>query len=702
MTNQHFPDSVIVSEANSHAEIETQHVLKSLTQVMKSGVMICDRDLKITFICTSVSTMLDIPDHLLSVGADYRDLLTYMCEQELFGEALTLSNLDNFMNKIKADLETGKTENLQWENKTEAGKRLRHNTICSAEGILIVYIEDITEQSRSTEIAEMAFSIGDAGYWTLQFDTDIYHLSNTIQDKLTLDEIASVEKNGWWDLLHPDDVEKTRLAWQQAFATGEKMDFVHRITSQKSGTRHFRNIGYPEISTSGKPVGTICFFIDVTAQVEAAADLRSAKETAERALQSANDFLAEMSHEIRTPMNGVLGMTDALLNSPRGDAAREELSVIKRSAENLLEVLNDTLDMAKLKAKSAPILLTDNSPRSTIKDAGQLWQKRAADNGTQLRIRLHESVPETLKFDRRHYEQCLNNILSNAVKFTKDGTISVISKMVENNGRMQFMTAIKDTGIGMTPDQQKRIFIPYSQGDETIRARFGGTGLGMSITKNLVDLMGGTLRLQSAQGKGTTFLITLPTSIPAANPAPVAAEISKTKTARVMQGENTVDIQKSAPQNGVLPQVEIFDDPRSKLSRLNVLVAEDNDTNRMVIKALFEHVFGTLHFAENGKKAIDILETCQVDIVLMDIHMPVMDGIEATLAIRSSNAPYRNVPIIALTADPEYQQKRVCMNIGMDGAHAKPVNREELIEGCISVLEARRVSQTVPNIGLSA
>lgn len=651
--------------SENQSELTTHDILKPLTEALNSAILVYDKDWKISYTCSHAGSFFEIPEGLLQIGSDFRDLMSHMCAQGEFGDSLKTENLEAFYTNLRSGKLSGPADKHMWENRKESGRRLRHNTVVGKDGSLIIYIEDITKNSRSREMADIAFSIGNAGYWSLRFDTDRYHLSETIKNLLTDDEIADIETNGWWNLLHPDDINDTRRAWSRAFKTGEKMDFTYRITSEKSGMRYFRNIGYPEMSSTGKPLGTMCFVIDVTEQTEAAAKSKADKDLAERALLSSNEFLARMSHEIRTPMNGVMGMTDALLNSSRGDFAREELSVIKRSAENLLRVLDSTLEMAKLKAKEPIEPQTPQSPREAIMDAGRLWQKKARENNTDLRVRIHRSLPETLKFDRPRYEQCLNNLLSNAVKFTQDGEISVMSKIVERDGTQHFATIVKDTGIGMTPAQQARIFVPYAQGDETISPRFGGTGLGMSITKSLIERMGGTLQVQSALGQGSTFLISLPLETQLAGASPVD----------------------TAPKSS-LPQVETADESRAGLSRISVLAADDNATNRLVLKSLFEPIFGAMYFAEDGQQAIDILKNRHIDIVLMDIHMPIMDGIEATLAIRTGGEAFSAVPIIALTADPEFQQKRVCVNIGMNDAQAKPINRERLIDACVSVLNA--------------
>ncbi len=698
-----------IREINSggHGSSETEAIkldrfFGPLSQALSKGVVLYNPDGVLIYRSETATKHFNIPETVTALGASFDTLIEHLETDGVFGNDGTDERAADYREKIESLKQSGRIDHYEFEERTESGRRVRHNTICAEDGSLLIYIEDITKGSRSREMAEIAFSIGNAGYWSTRFETGKYYLSETIRNLMTDEEVRDIQENGWWNRLHKEDLKATRAAWAKSFKTGEKMDFVYRLLSEKTGTRYFRNVGYPEFSTTGKPVGTTCFVMDVTEQKNTEIQLELAKISAENALSKSNAFLARMSHEIRTPMNGIMGMTQALLSSERGNEASEELHIIQRSAENLLRVLDDTLEMAKLKSEDTDHVVKPESPRQAISDAGRLWKQKAADNGTRLIVRVHNSVPESLIFDRSRFEQCLNNLLSNAVKFTENGEISVLSKLIQKDGQDMFVVAVKDTGIGMTTEQQKQVFLPFKQADETIKSRYGGTGLGMSITKNLVEMLGGTLQMRSVVGEGTVFLMSLPVAVQADEEpsSPTAQELAD--AARVIPAPQITREQAPTPQEAppvsqapnvspasTLPQVSCADEARSGLSDISVLVAEDNDTNRMVVKALFEHVFGEIYFAENGQEAIKVLASRPIDIVLMDIHMPVMDGIEATLAIRNSEASYSNVPIIALTADPEFQQRRVCMNIGMDDARSKPVNREDLIESCLKVLAQR-------------
>ena len=288
-------------------------------------------------------------------------------------------------------------------------------------------------------------------------------------------------------------------------------------------------------------------------------------------------------------------------------------------------------------------------------------------NNINLTSVVSPDVPDEIIFDKFRYEQCINNLISNAVKFTPNGSIKVILTTTQKeNEKPQLIFAVQDNGIGMTDDQQSQIFEAYTQADKSISGRFGGTGLGMTITKEIIELMGGSIYVRSKLGNGSIFVLSLP---------------------------YTEDEKESFEEdcNELVDQILEEAKPEdTNYSELKVLVVDDNSTNHVVVTSLIESLVAEVHLASNGQEAIDVLKTKDIDVVLMDIHMPVMDGIEATLSIRASTEPWSEVLIIALTADPEYQQKRLCKNIGMDDALAKPVKLSDILQSFDNVMTINR------------
>ena len=278
--------------------------------------------------------------------------------------------------------------------------------------------------------------------------------------------------------------------------------------------------------------------------------------------------------------------------------------------------------------------------------------------------------------------------MSNAAKFTKSGRVTLIAKCADIKNKPHIIFAVKDTGIGMSKSEVSRIFDPFTQADNSIQRQYGGTGLGMTITKNLCELMGGHIRVKTSRGEGATFALVIPVlkneaELPASAAATATEDIKAPEAAQSSRPFPVDTPAKLAdPSIGSVSTetMDERDEAKKPFEGLNVLCVEDNPINQKVVNRLIGKRVNELYFAENGREALNVLNTVPVDVVLMDIHMPIMDGIETTLEIRQSDQAYANVVIIALTADPDYQQRRICRNIGMDDTIAKPVKREDILD----------------------
>jgi len=428
-----------------------------------------------------------------------------------------------------------------------------------------------------------------------------------------------------------------------------------------------RSIGQIERGSDGRAVGATAFVQDISEDIKKRTELLSAEE----ASKTKSEFLARMSHEIRTPLNAIIGMSDSLKDEPLSEEVMGVIEDIEQAAEGLHLLLSRTLDHAKLISNKMQVDFTPSDVKETILTSARLWMPQCSSNGITLRTHITPEVPQTLLLDSFRLQQCLNNLLSNAVKFTSKGRIDVIVKTAEIKGENTLVIAVKDTGIGMTDAQSKTVFGEFSQADNSISRTYGGTGLGLSITKQLTELMGGNIRVKSAPNEGTTFALMLPILSKVNELEPVAEQ-------DIYPVAEMLSASKSIPPH---PVVAPTNPPKKRpFEGLSVLCVEDNPVNQKVVKRLIGKRVDSLTFANNGREALDTLGLMHVDVVLMDIHMPVMDGIEATLEIRGSKEPWANVVIIALTADPDYQQKRICKNIGMDDTIAKPVKREDILK----------------------
>jgi signal transduction histidine kinase len=365
------------------------------------------------------------------------------------------------------------------------------------------------------------------------------------------------------------------------------------------------------------------------------AELARARAAADGASRAKSEFLATMSHEIRTPMNGVLGMTSVMLGERSLPAeVREGLETIHQSGTTLMAVLNDILDFSKIESGRLELERAPVDLRGELSVVSELLERLAKERDDELTVTVDDDFPMWIAGDAVRLRQVALNLISNALKFTTSGKVEVRLSWVDPSMRL----AVTDTGIGMTADVIAKLFAPFTQADASTTRRFGGTGLGLAIVRRLVELMGGTVSATSAPGKGSCFTVTLPVE-PTSPPA-------------------------SEPERSELPT-----------RHLRVLVAEDNPINQRVALRLLEQLGHEAVVAPNGAEALRQLDGRAFDVVLMDCHMPVMDGFEATRTLRLRGD---RLPIFALTASSLPEERLRCFECGMDEVLTKPVRRDDL------------------------
>jgi PAS domain S-box-containing protein len=396
------------------------------------------------------------------------------------------------------------------------------------------------------------------------------------------------------------------------------------------------------------------FWRDLSAQKAAEAALVAAKEEAEAANRSKSEFLAAMSHEIRTPMNGVLGMVAALRGTPLSEDQHRLLGVINESGQVLMTLLSDILDLSKIEAGRMVFESTRFDASASIHAVAGLYAETASSKALDYGIEIDDSAAGWFVGDPTRYRQVLQNLVANALKFTEAGQVAIRAWCEQASGEdVLLRTEVIDTGVGIAPDARDKLFQKFSQADGSTTRRYGGTGLGLAISRQLVEALGGQIGVESKPGAGSRFWFTLP----------------------LARAEAPPHAEDHAPA-GI----------EDRISTVRILAAEDNLTNQLVLKALLSDADVEVRFTDNGEQALAAARDNDFDLVLMDVQMPVMDGMTAARAIRALDGPRSAVPIVAVTADAMPEQVALCLAAGMDAHISKPLRPEALfsvIEECL-------------------
>ncbi len=556
---------------------------------------------------------------------------------------------------------------------------------------LIGVTRDITQRKNAEaqlrnalQRLQLATASGNIGIWNWRFSDNSMEWDDRITEWYGVPETtrrSGLSYSFWRSVVHPDDIEQTESVVAEARRQGVPFDHEFRVIRPDRTVRYIHAAGVVERDAGGMSIGMIGINRDVTHQRQLEENLRAAMRAAEAANVAKGEFLANMSHEIRTPMNGVIGMTGLLLDTPLNAEQRRYAEFVRTSGELLLTLINDILDFSKIEAGKLELESVNFDLRSLLSDVTTPLALNAQAKGIEFVTSVAAELPSSVSGDPSRLRQVLTNLAGNAVKYTDRGTVSVRATLDEDSeSEILVRFAVQDTGIGMSPDQQKGLFQKFTQVHSSTRRRYGGTGLGLAISKRLVELMGGEIGVASEAGAGSEFWFTVrlgKQSQPENSFEQPPANSPPTEPGEHLSPASAGTDAATAPP---MPSGSAYHQLVRRDAR--ILVAEDNVVNQEVTLGILRKLGLRAEAVGDGAEAIEALTTLPYDVVLMDVQMPVMDGFEATRVIRDPNSPVRNhaVPIIALTANAMRGDRELCLEAGMNGYISKPVSPNNLID----------------------
>jgi PAS domain S-box-containing protein len=470
-----------------------------------------------------------------------------------------------------------------------------------------------------------------------------------------------------WQMPGNDDA-LAEYPWTRVLQSGNvESNVMIRLRCVGDVVRTFMVNCSPVLGGSSSARGVLVSLEDITPLEQKEAELRQSRDAADKANSAKSEFLARMSHEIRTPLNAILGFADVLR---RGFAENEQerqeyLGTIHSSGQHLLALINDILDLSKVESGRMELEKVRCSPHQLIRQVAVELSIRAKEKGLSLEYSAPYGLPEVITTDPVRFRQVLFNLVGNAIKFTPQGSVKIVARMFTADQCRKLSIDVIDSGIGMSDESLGKIFKPFVQADTSITRQFGGTGLGLSISRRLVEAMGGSITVKSQPGRGSTFTMTI-------DPGDLT-------------GVSTISADSASAQ--ISTQSATARSANVNASSARVLVVDDGDSNRKLARLVLERAGMTVRLAENGADAVKLVASESFDVILMDMHMPIMDGFAATAELRERGC---KLPIIAMTADAMKGDEDKCRAAGCSGFLPKPIDMDRMLETVAAAAQANR------------